>query len=670
MNFRVTFVTVPLFLAISSFGEIISPANEVRRIPPPGITISASDRSDLERGATELKNEIESLRVALKSNPALRELLPDVEIFHKAVHWALAYDEFYKTNEIAFARAELATGKQRAADLRNGQAPWTKATGLVVRGYVSKIDGSVQPYGLVVPASWQPNSPHRFRLDFWFHGRGETLTELAFLHDRQNSFGEFIPPDTFVVHLYGRYCNANKFAGEMDLFEALADVRKHYPIDENRIVVRGFSMGGAACWHFATHYAGLWAAAAPGAGFAETAEFARLFHKLTLTPTWYDKKLWHLYDATDYARNLFNCPTVAYSGELDPQKQAADIMARALAAEGMELMHAIGPQTQHRYEPRAKDEINRRIDSIAANGRNPVPKHVRFTTWTLRYNEMFWVKLDGLEEHWKRADVDAEIVNPHFVTVIAKNVSALTLSMPPGFCPLDNSQKPKVIIDGKQVEVPNVLSDRSWTAHYHKAGKKWKLRRIEDNSLRKVHGLQGPIDDAFMDSFVMVRPTRKAMHEKTGEWVKSEMSHAIDHWRRQFRGEASVKSDAEISENDIASSNLILWGDPQSNQVLAKIASKLPIRWDAQNIIVGKQSFSSDHHTAAYIFPNPLNPTRYVVLNSGFTFREADYLSNSLQVPKLPDYAIIDIDTPPTPYAPGKIVTAGFFNEQWQLAPR
>ena len=35
--------------------------------------------------------------------------------------------------------------------LAAGKAPWTTATGLVVRGYRSKIDGSVQPYGLVVP---------------------------------------------------------------------------------------------------------------------------------------------------------------------------------------------------------------------------------------------------------------------------------------------------------------------------------------------------------------------------------------------------------------------------------------------------------------------------------------------------------------------------------------
>jgi hypothetical protein len=67
------------------------------------------------------------------------------------------------------------------------------------------------------------------------------------------------------------------------------------------------------------------------------------------------------------------------------------------------------------------------------------------------------------------------------------------------------------------------------------------------------------------------------------------------------------------------------------------------------------------------IYPNPLNPKKYVVLNSGVAFREYDYLNNARQVPKLTDYAIVDTTTPPNERYPGKIVTAGFFGEQWEL---
>jgi hypothetical protein len=672
-----------LLLAAGAFVRADGPGDnvpdKVRPVPPPGVAVPAADRAELQARADDLGKEIDALRIALKGKPALLELLPDVQVYHNAVRYALTYSEFFgtkekpsakeltATKEVAAARALLKQGTERAAQLKAGKPTWTTQTGLVVRGYVSKIDGSVQPYGLVVPASYRPNSPHKYRLDFWCHGRGETLSELNFIDQRQRSPGEFTPRDAFVVHLYGRYCNANKLAGEVDLFEALADVKKHYPIDENRLVIRGFSMGGAACWHFAVHYPGVFAAAAPGAGFSETPDFLKVFQNETLKPADYEQKLWHLYDCTDYALNLYNLPTVAYSGEIDKQKQAADVMAVALKKEGIELMHVIGPKTGHAYHPEAKKEVNRRIDSIVERGRNPLPEQVRFTTWTLRYNNAFWVTIDGLGEHWKRATVEVDPMIDGF-RAATQNVTALTFSMPSGGCPLDVTKRPRVSLDGQGLEAAPVMSDRSWVAHFRKVDGKWQVAdSADDGTLRKRHGLQGPIDDAFLDSFLMVRPTGKPMNEKVGTWAHKEMGHAIDHWRKQFRGEARVKDDDDVDEADIAAHNLVLWGDPESNSVLAKIADKLPVRWDARGVAVGAKTYAAGHHVPVLIYPNPLNPKRYVVLNSGFTFREYDYLNNARQVPKLPDYAVVDVDVPASSRAPGGIVAAGFFDEQWKL---
>src|SRR5262249_23587805 len=116
------------------------------------------------------------------------------------------------------------------------------------------------------------------------------------------------------------------------------------------------------------------------------------------------------------------------------------------------------------------------------------------------------------------------------------------------------------------------------------------------------------------------------------------------------------------------SSNLVLWGDPSSNKVLAKLAGRLPIRWDSKGIQVGSATYAADQHVPVLIYPNPLNPARYVVINSGFTYREYDYLNNARQVPKLPDYAVVDIKVPVSSRAPGGIVTAGFFDETWKLS--
>src|SRR4029079_14001776 len=108
----------------------------------------------------------------------------------------------------------------------------------------------------------------------------------------------------------------------------------------------------------------------------------------------------------------------------------------------------------------------------------------------------------------------------------------------------------------------------------------------------------GPIDDAFMDSFVMVTPTGKRLNDKVGAWVASEQERAITMWRRFFRGDARVTKDDAVSEADLANSNLVLWGDPSSNKVLAKIADKLPIKWTATEITVGSQKHAADAHAA------------------------------------------------------------------------
>ncbi len=640
--------------------------DKVRPVPPAGVPVPDDVRKDLEAGLESLAKEIDGLKVALKTKPGLLELVPDVQIFHRAVHDALKHNEFFSVKEFPTAKKLLALGAERAKNLLDGQTPWLEKPGLVVRGYISKIDGSVQPYGLVVPASFKAGSGTPQRLDVWFHGRGETLSELNFLSGRLSSGGEFTPANALVLHPYGRYCNANHFAGEVDTFEAIDHLKKRFPVDPNRIVMRGFSMGGAACWNFAVHYSGLWAAAAPGAGFSESPDFLKVFQKETLQPTWYEKKLFHLYDCTDWAVNLTQCPTVAYSGEKDSQKQAADLMEKALASEGIKLVHIIGPGTGHSYHPQAKVEINRRIDAIAALGRPTLPTSLRFITYTLRYPKMRWINIDRMKEHWTPARIDAEIASDHEIRVKTHGVEAFSILMYPGTCPLQGT--PTVIIDDDPVAAGLLPSDRSWEVSFVKEEKGWAVGSPAKGLAKRPH-LQGPIDDAFMDRFVMVRPTGAPLNEKVGSWTKKEMAHAVDHWRKQFRGDARVIDDTAVSDADIASSNLVLWGDPSSNAVLKKIADKLPISWSSDGVRLGKdgKQFAADNHVVAMIYPNPLNPDKYVVLNSGFTFREYDYLNNARQIPKLPDWAILDVNQPTTSRRPAGIADAAFFGERWEL---
>jgi dienelactone hydrolase len=633
-----------------------------RPAPPPGITLPDSDRRELETGAADLGRQL----AALRALPAHEKALPDVEIFHHAVHSALEHGEFFDLKEVAAAKALLREGALRAQALADGQTPWNAATGLLVRGYRSRIDDSAQPYGLVIPADWTPEDRRPRPLYCWFHGRNEKLTELAFLSARMKTPGDFTPPGAFVLHLYGRFCNASKFAGETDLFEALADTRARYPVDPRRLVVAGFSMGGASTWHLAAHHAWMWAVAAPGAGFAETAQYAQVFAAGKQPPPWWEQQLWRQYDATVCAENLFNTSVIAYSGELDGQKQAADIMEKAMAEEGLKLEHLIGPQTAHRYEPATKRELARRLEEIVERGRPSVPKKVRFTTYTLRYHKMDWVEIDAMEEHWERSRIEADLLGEGAIRVQTQNVAAFTLALEEIPQAIKNNPAPKVIIDSQ--ELTTTAGAAPWTVHFRKSGGKWTLAPSrETNALAKRHGLTGPIDDAFTDRFIFVKPTGKPLHDKPAAWCQAELERAIEQWRTVFRGRARVKEDTALTAEDIADSNLVLWGDPASNAVLAKILPGLPLQWTPEKITLGRLSVPAATHAPVMIYPNPLNPKKYVVLNSTITFRRGSSQTNSQQTPKLPDWALIDLQTPPDPEAPGLVVDAGFFGENWQI---
>lgn len=635
----------------------------VRQVPRVGVELTAQQRNDFAQRMGEFQELLNKLRAKAKGDARVRELLPDVEIFYRAVRTNIDHREFFSKRDVQSAAVLTNEGRHRARELLAGRPYWTTKTGLVVRGFRSKIDGTVQPYGLVIPESYSPKSAHGYRLDLWFHGRGETLSETSFIRQRMYSRGRVAPQNAFVLHPYGRYSNAFKFAGEIDVLEALEHAKKHYRIDENRISVRGFSMGGAGCWQMAVHYPDLFFAANPGAGFSETPEFLKFFQKETLKPTWYEKKLWQWYDCPGYAINLYHCPTIAYSGELDTQKQAADIMEAAFQREGMNLLHLIGPKTKHSIHRDSAKEIERRLAALAVDGRNRHPRTIHFATYTLKYNRMYWLTVNALGEHWKQARVDAAVGDKNQITVKIQNVTDFTLSIPPGSRLLDLRTPVRVTVGGKTYQYSPPESDGSFTQRFFVAGRS----KPNEDALVKRHNLQGPIDDAFMSSFVFVKPTKKAANPAVEKWTQSELAHAIKHWRQQFRGDARVKAADKITKADIANSNLVLFGDPKSNPLIAKIAGKLPIQWDDKQITAGGKTYDAANHALILIYPNPLNPKKYVVLNSGFTYREYAYLNNARQVPMLPDWAVVDLRTPPGTQFPGKVVNADFFGERWEL---
>jgi hypothetical protein len=204
------------------------------------------------------------------------------------------------------------------------------------------------------------------------------------------------------------------------------------------------------------------------------------------------------------------------------------------------------------------------------------------------------------------------------------------------------------------------------SAGFVKEGNTWKAGTLPPGVLRKTHGLQGPIDDAFMDSFLFVRPTGKPLSEVLGRWEQEQADYAIAEWVHFFRGEPRVKRDTEVTAADLAAHNIALFGDPSSNALYKRIAARLPIAWRASGVMVGSETFSRERAPQSDI-PTPLHPTKNLVINSGFTFH--DQSNNDMQSPKLPDWAVVNITKPGNNYRylPLFVESQGFFDEAWKL---
>jgi pimeloyl-ACP methyl ester carboxylesterase len=620
-------------LGLALLGLSLLPAAFPQAPPPPRDPPYAptdAEKAAINQRLSDLGSRLSQLHAAGKEDA----LLADIEVYHKAGIWILRHpEEFYTRAYYDNTLRALDTGLARAQALEAGKSPWTSQKGRFIRAYRSEVDGSIQPYAVHIPDDYDPARP--IRLDVVMHGRGATLNEVSFIG--QHDFAKPTPlvPGRIELHVFGRTNNAYRWSGETDVFEALASVESRYRIDPDRIVLRGFSMGGAGGWHIGLHHPDRWAAVESGAGFNETMQYAKL-----KDPPPYQLKALHIYDAYEYALNAVNVPMVGYGGEIDPQLRASQNVQQQLAREGIALdllraLFLVGPQTPHRWHPDSLKQSNAFIDSQLPRR---VPGKLRFVTYTARYNRCFWVTIDALEQHYERTEIEAARGDDS-VTIKTRNVARFTLTQPAA-----------VTIDGQKLGA---------AASFEKRAGKWSRASTPLTAVKR-HGLQGPIDDAFMSSFLLVKQTGRPQHASAVALSKQRFDTFVKDYAKWLRADPRLVTDEELTDAQIRQHNLALFGDPSSNRIIGRIAARLPIRWDKNSIRAGGQTYPAENHLLVLICPNPLNPNRYVVLNSGHSFGEAEFKgTNALLFPRLGDWAVLN--------SSGEVVAAGFFNERWQM---
>jgi pimeloyl-ACP methyl ester carboxylesterase len=639
-----------LLLALAA-AVVVAQEPQAKVFPP-----TPEQKTEIHAKLAELSARIAALR-AKKTDS---QLLADLQIHQKAADYILRFpEEFFGPNYAAETLKALELGIARANELEAGTASWTKKTGNVLRGFVSNIDGSMQPYGLTIPASYDGARP--MRLDVWLHGTQQQLNEVRFINQQEgpHSTSQIAAEDYIQLEPFGRMNHSYRYYGETDVFEAIASVQQRYNIDAKRILIRGHSMGGQGAWHLGLQHPGKFAAIESSAGYVDTYTQARDRIKPLLPLQPYQVAALHYYDAVDYALNAFNTPIVAYIGETDGNAGAYK-MREAWQKEGfrftqetpyrwtttdLRALFLVGPKTGHSWHAGSKAESEAFIRRALAETAGKMPNHLRFVTYTTRWNNAHWVTVEGLEETYKRADVDAKRADDlKQYTVTTKNVSRVRFDVPAA----------SFTIDGQLIKA-------GANPTFEKANGKWTLATGKPAGLRKIHGLQGPIEDAFRDGFLAVRGTGQPWNTAVHDYTNQRFDVFRSEFAKWMRGDIRVENDTEVSSDDIANYNLVLFGDPGSNSVLAKVIGRLPIQWTRSEITVGSQKFPADGHAVVMIYPNPLNRQRYVVLNTGHTFTANRITAGteSMFFPRLGDYAVLT--------TAGDVKVAGLFDEQWKV---
>src|SRR5260370_6237367 len=258
---------------------------------------------------------IEALVKDLRATHANPELLGDVEVYAKAGRMLLEFPDMFGTQAaIDHSFIVLDQGIERAKQLQTKRPQWNQGK-KQIHAYYSEIDGAALPYGVTLPEAYDPAKPAR--LYVWLHGRQNNTTEAEFIY----GFLAPKPPARVPVANQGQIhldCSVRingagwHWAGEMDVFESIAAVKKRFKIDDKRVILRGFSQGGEEPWHISLHHPHRFAAAESGAGPG-----SRRAQQPGLDP--YQLATLNIWETiSEGALNIYNLPLPGHDGEQDP----------------------------------------------------------------------------------------------------------------------------------------------------------------------------------------------------------------------------------------------------------------------------------------------------------------------------------------------------------------
>lgn len=563
------------------------------------------------------------------------------------------------------ARAERYLGEVEA-----GRDPYVAADGeLVNRGYRSPISTVLQGYAIYLPPNYDPS--RRYPLYIALHGGssngnlflGVVLgNNMDWLRYDQFVYDDFTPrwtPDWIVVAPTGFGQILWRWMGEQDVLDVIADVQKHYSVDEDRVVLGGLSNGGLGAHAIGTRHAWRFSVVQAMAGApswtqylgglgrlrgAERTEVLRYSGLHLLESVWgSDYRYYH-------GRTDPGPMRPRYVEELDAEVARLGAPARGVWFDaGHDILYLV-----HRH--------GRVYTGLAEERRDRSPREVRVVSGDYRASRQHWIEITRFESYPELGRVRAVVNEGGELAVETRNVRAFAIDVRDA--PLGETTR--ITIDGAEVH----HGERAGLGHrFHvvREGGTWRAGFPNEPAKSKRPGLAGPITDTYYGRMVHVYGTGKPEHTEALRRAAERGARGWPLWSWDLRQE--VIADTEVTDALLRDATIVLYGTHGDNAVLDRIAGALPIRVEGEAVVMGGRRFVGADVGTRFVYPNPLAPDRYVLVCAGVT---PNAVSAGNGLPEfLPDYVVYDRRGIPSRQdrvqGRNALLADGYFDARWRL---
>ena len=583
----------------------------------------------------------------------------------------------------AAVQAEVSVGETTDARriplrIRSADEPKYQTT------YVSKHDESVQAFSVREPTN--PDASGSFGLIVSLHGANVPSINQAGGGYSQKDDVYLVAPGA-----RGPVNYDHEDLGRLDDLETIEVMKERFDVDDERVFLTGHSMGGHGTWHVGLTHSDRFAGLAPSAGWTD--------HETYITTTFNRDKL-HTYPGlkaikeTALQKNLAlpktenaadgNLPVFALHGGEDASVPTLHprTYLRALANRGLDVQGEVG--SRHRAHPKQTDAAFLEVPGkshwwddgigpgtdcvnhpdlmkfLLSTRREAYPEEVRFFTTNLRVeHRKYWVEVREQEQVHAPTRVRAEATGDG-IRLSTENVSVLALDL----AVLREQGVPgRLHVDGETLRLPG----KSGTAYVSLSGDGGPSISGSPprSDGRKGPNQYGPLKEIHHDPYLLVYGTQ-------GDPQETALARNLANLRsgrlvERARAPATVVPDTAVGRQEVADYNLVLFGRPESNSVLGRIADDLPVSVGDGRASVGGETYEGDLGVE-FVYPNPEAPENLVQVESGTSLAGLRLTGARNWIPTqkaTPDYAVFDHSIRFESWNACR--AAGFFDKDWQV---